>query len=280
MSPIRRRGEFGEAEPSSGVPSINSNSRHQLGLWTLKQPTSASTSSRNFRRNRLGYAESANIPIPPELDVAWHNDHLEARVNEAITRLRKTGAEGRNTVSDTAITFIVENTLKDLDQFSFGRTGYIPNPDTSEITRSNRGFNRLEWSDEEAFHVRDFRRVAPGTLTGMIAVSRRRDSLERTCQVIGVGHLIPPRSQTGAYGREMDIRVITPSALAMVFMSEGFSHEDGNRRLFDSSAIARHLSNDTRDRFYQHSSTLPGMSSIGDNRITATLLRCLRPQTK
>lgn len=86
----------------------------------------------------------------------------------------------------------MENTLKDLDQFSFGRTGYIPNPDTSEITRSNRGFNRLEWSDEEAFHVRDFRRVAPGTLTGMIAVSRRRDSLERTCQVIGVGHLIPP----------------------------------------------------------------------------------------
>lgn len=78
----------------------------------------------------------------------------------------------------------------------------------------------------------------------------------------------------------MDIRVITPSALAMVFMSEGFSHEDGNRRLFDSSAIARHLSNDTRDRFYQHSSTLPGMSSIGDNRITATVRLTLTRETR
>ncbi|KAF8243853.1 hypothetical protein K440DRAFT_33046 [Wilcoxina mikolae CBS 423.85] len=160
--------------------------------------------------------EEADNPFPPTWDIAWDNNALAQRRDEILQRLRILRPEDDPASSDNVTSFIAKTILKDIDQLHFNR---IPDPETSTILPSHKRVNLAEWSDDEAFHVRDFDQ------NRMIAASRARDGIERDCGggVNFLEHLKKPRSEAGARGREIDIQAITPSALATVFMCEGLN---------------------------------------------------------
>jgi len=95
-----------------------------------------------------------------------HNKPITFPVVDRLRQLDDPGA------SDNVTAFISRTILKDINQLNFNR---IPDPETSTIIPSHKRVNLAEWSDDEAFHVRDFDR------TRVIAVSRARDEIESSC---------------------------------------------------------------------------------------------------